>query len=102
ETTLHSPFGSFASCMHSSHTLVCKALNSLGFITTVQPAATAEARFMQAKNACAFQGEIRPATPTGCMVIFVLPQLRVNGNPWSAFSAARNTAVPACTMGDAN
>jgi Protein of unknown function (DUF2809) len=26
ETTLQSPFGSFASCMHSSHTLVCKAL----------------------------------------------------------------------------
>src|SRR6202040_4175826 len=74
ETTLQTPFGSFASCSHSNHTPVCKALNSLGFMTTVQPAATAEASFMQRKNAFAFQGEISPATPTGSKVTVVLPK----------------------------
>ena len=101
-TTLQRPFGRFAACTHSSHTRVCRALISLGFMTTVQPAATAEASFTQRKNAFAFHGLIRPATPTGSRVTVVLPQLRVSGSSCSAFSAARNTSAPDCTIRPAN
>jgi hypothetical protein len=62
-------------------------------MTTVQPAATAEASLAQRNSAFAFQGVIRPATPTGSMVTVVLPQIRTNGKSWSAFSAARDGVV---------
>src|SRR5260370_18206271 len=90
-TTLQSPFGSSASRTHSSHTRVCNGVSSLGFITVVQPAATAEASLAERKNEFAFQGVIRPATPTGSSVTVVLPQVRASGSSWSAFSADRNT-----------
>src|SRR4029077_11411450 len=101
-TTLQRPFGSFASWTHSSHRWVWSALSSLGFMQTVQPAATAEASLAQTNNALAFQGVIRPATPTGSKVTVVLSQLRVNGSSWSAFSAARNGVGPDCTIGEGN
>ncbi len=54
---------------------VCSELNSLGLITTVQPAATAEASLRQMNSAFAFHAVIRPATPTGSKVTVVLSQL---------------------------
>ena len=78
-TTLRRPFGSSASCRASINTCVCSALSSLGLMTTVQPAATAEASLRQMNSVFAFQAVIRPATPTGSKVTVVLPQLRVNG-----------------------
>ncbi len=50
----------------------------------------------------AFHAVIRPATPTGSKVTVVLPQLRVSGSSWSAFSDARNALTPDSTMGLAN
>jgi hypothetical protein len=78
-TPLRRPFGSLASWRASINTCVCKELSSLGLMTTVQPAATAEASLRQMKSVFAFHAVIRPATPTGSKVTVVLPQLRVNG-----------------------
>ena len=78
-TTFKRPFGSLASCRASISTWVCNALNSLGLMTTVQPAATAEASLRQMNSVFAFHAVISPATPTGSKVTVVLPQLRVNG-----------------------
>lgn len=64
-------------------------------MTAVQPAARVDASLAERKNEFAFQGVIRLATPTGSKVTVVLAQLRVSGNSWSAFSAARNTLAPA-------
>src|SRR5260370_30319546 len=94
-TTLQSPFGSFASCTHSSHACVCNALSSLGLMTAVQPAASADASLAQRDNEFAFQGVITPATPTGSNVTVVLPQLLVRGSSWSALSAPLHTLPPA-------
>ena len=47
---------------------VCSELSSLGLMTTVQPAATAEASLRQMNSAFAFHAVIRPATPTGSRV----------------------------------
>ena len=88
--------------MHSTNTRVCSELNSLGLMTTVQPAATAEASLRQMNSAFAFHAVIRPATPTGSKVTVVLPQLRVHGISWSAFSAAGNALTPDSTMSPAN
>src|SRR5246127_3709961 len=49
-TTLQRPFGSSASWRHSSHARVCNELSSLGLITAVHPAATAEANLAERKN----------------------------------------------------
>ena len=97
-TTFKRPFGSLASCRASTNTRVCSALISLGLITTVQPAATAEASLRQMNSAFAFHAVISPATPTGSRVTVVLSQLRVHGISWSAFSAARNALTPDCTI----
>src|SRR5258705_1587447 len=90
-TTLHSPFGSSACCRHSSHACVCNELSSLGLMTAVQPAATAEASLAERKNEFAFQGVIRPATPTGSSVILGLPQLCVSGSFWRDVFADNST-----------
>src|SRR5258706_7652159 len=72
-TTFKRPFGRLVSCSASSNTRVCSELNSLGLMTTVQPAATAEASFRQMNSVFAFHAVIRPATPTGSRVTVVLP-----------------------------
>src|SRR5260221_11551844 len=72
-TTFMRPFGRSASCRASTKTRVCSELNSLGLITTVQPAATAEASFRQMNNAFAFHAVIKPATPSGSRVTVVFP-----------------------------
>jgi len=101
-TTLQTPFGSPAASMHSSNTAVCSELSSLGLMTTVQPAATAEASLRQMNSALAFHAVIRPATPTGSRVTVVLPQLCVIGSSWRAFSAAGKAFAPDSTMSLAN
>src|SRR6266481_6486501 len=53
-TTFMRPFGRSASWRASTKTRVCSELNSLGLITTVQPAAMAEASLRQMNNAFAF------------------------------------------------
>ena len=55
--------GSFAKSRHTSQACVCNALSSLGLMTVVHPAATAEASLAERKDEFAFQGLIRPATP---------------------------------------
>src|SRR4029077_18344650 len=80
---------------HWSQARVCNELSSLGLMTAIQPAATAEASLAERKNEFAFQGVIRPAAPTGSSVTVVLPQLRVSGSSWSAVSAERNTLAAA-------
>src|SRR5713226_8299485 len=76
-TTLQTPLGSLAAVRHSIITCVCSELSSLGLITTVQPAPTADASLRQMNSAFAFQAVIKPATPTGSNVTVVLAQLRV-------------------------
>jgi hypothetical protein len=78
-TTFRRPFGSLASWRAWINTCVCNELNLLGLMTTVQPAATAEASFRQMNSAFAFHAVISPATPTGSNVTVVLSQLRVHG-----------------------
>ncbi len=101
-TTLQTPFGSPAASMHSSITPVCSELSSLGLMTTVQPAATADASLRQMNSALAFHAVIRPATPTGSKVTVVLPQLSVIGSSWRACSAAGKAFAPDSTMSLAN
>src|SRR4029077_12000644 len=101
-TTLQSPFGSLASCTHSSHACVCNALSSLGLITVVHPAARADASLAHRKNEFAFQGVIKPATPTGSKVTVVLSQPLVNGSSWRAFSADWKTFAPALMINRRN
>src|SRR6202030_3465299 len=101
-TTLRRPFGSLASWSASIKTRIFNQLPSLGLITTVQPAATAEASLRQTNSAFAFHAVISPATPTGSRVTVVLPQLVVSGSSSSAFSDARNALTPDSTMGRAN
>ncbi len=101
-TTLQTPLGSFAAITHSIITCVCSELSSLGLITTVQPAPTADASLRQMNSAFAFQAVTRPATPTGSKMTVVLPQLRVHGSSWTPRSAARKALAPDCTMGRAN
>src|SRR6478672_2775120 len=97
-TTFKTPFGRPASCRASTNTGGCSELISLGLITTVQPAATADASLRQMNSAFAFHAVIIPATPTGSIVTVVLSQLRVHGISWSACSAAANALTPDCTM----
>jgi len=101
-TTLRRPFGRSASWSASISTCVCSALNSLGLMTTAQPAASADATLRQMNSAFAFHAVIRPATPTGSKVTVVLPQLRVHSISSSAFSAARNALRPDRTISPAN
>src|SRR6202040_2520352 len=97
-TTLQRPFGISASIRHSSQARVCNQLSSLGLMTAVHPAEPAEASLAERKTEFAFQGVIRPTTPTGSSVTVVLPQLRVSGSCWSAVSAERNTLAAASIM----
>src|ERR1700756_1632356 len=101
-TTLQSPFGSLASCTHSSHACVCNALSSLGLITVVHPAAKADASLAHRKNEFAFQGVIKPATPTGSNVTVVLPQPLVKGSSGGALSADWKTFAPASMINRQN
>src|SRR6202035_3345249 len=77
---------------------VCRELTSLGLITTVQPAATAEASLRQMNSELAFHAVIRPATPTGSKVTVVLPQLSVIDNSSSPFAAAGKALAPDSTI----
>ncbi len=64
-TRLNTPSGKPASAKICAHRLAESGVNSAGFSTTVQPAASAGASFQLSSMNGVFHGVIRPATPTG-------------------------------------
>ncbi len=78
-TMLTTPGGRPARCSARVMTSVCTALNSLGLITALLPAAMAIASLLAMKPAFAFHGVIMPTTPCGTMVTRAPPTSRSNG-----------------------
>ena len=72
-TRLNTPFGSPASWMMSARMKALIGATSLGFNTTVQPAASAGATFSAIWNSGKFHGVIAPTTPTGSLTTSELP-----------------------------
>ncbi len=65
------------------------ALNSLGLITVVQPAAIAMASLLQIDPALLFHGVINSETPTGSITTVDVPAVRSNSYPSSTVAASR-------------
>jgi hypothetical protein len=72
-TTFTTPDGRAALSKHSIRTWACRVLFWLGLMTTVQPAASAEAVFPAMNHGLPFHGVSSPATPTGTLVMIALP-----------------------------
>ena len=65
KTTFTVPGGKPASLIKAASFKADKGVSSLGFNTTVQPAASAGASFQDVSTKGKFQGTIKPTTPMG-------------------------------------
>ena len=67
-TMLTTPFGTPARSQISANRMAVSGVNSAGFSTTVQPAASAGAIFQASISSGKFHGMIWPTTPTGLVI----------------------------------
>src|SRR5207244_7043370 len=91
-TKLNTPFGKWAACRTSASTVVLIDVNSLGFTTTVQPAANAADSLVESIWIGQFQGVIRPQTPIDSRLMTLFPRSVSNSYPLRVMMACLNAA----------
>ena len=87
-TTDSTPSGRPASANASASALVASGVSAAGLSTIVQPASSAGAILLTAKNSGTFHATIAPTTPIGSRVTMVCPNTPVRVSDQLTFSAA--------------